>query len=571
MDYRSNYEEWLSEPSLDADTRAELAAIANNPAETEDRFYRELSFGTAGLRGLIGAGTNRMNVYVVRRATQGLADWLCQREDAAGRGVCIAYDSRRCSKEFARETAAVLAHNGIRAYLFSTLHAVPQLSFTLRQLGCIAGVVVTASHNPKEYNGYKVYWEHGGQVTPAQADEILACIDRVGMFEARADYESPLIVPVGEKEDEAYYAASESVMLRREAVLHTGARLRLVYTPLFGTGRVPVTALLLRAGLTSVTLVNEQAEPNGEFPGLAAPNPEDPDAFKLAIACAEKNGATVCLATDPDADRLGVAVKAGAGDWALLSGNQIGCLLLEHILSSLSEKRQLPENGAVVKSIVSTPLADAICSAYGVTLVNVMTGFRFISEKIDAWQKSGEKSFLFGFEESFGFLAGGFSRDKDAILAALLVAETCVVCQNRGMTLYDMLEGVYQKYGYYREKARSYTLSGKTGLERIAACMETLRTAPPARIGGEDVVRFEDYKARSARTADGPAEPLELPSADMLRFCLSSGAWIIVRPSGTEPKLKLYVSAGNASRSEADAQLERLLRDMDERIENELK
>lgn len=562
MDSQRNYETWLQEPGLSDEARAELLAIADNPAEIEERFYRELSFGTAGLRGIMGQGINRMNVPVVRRATQGLADYLKRDGSAGKRGVCIACDTRHNSELFARETAAILAANGIRAYLFDTPHAVPQLSYALQRLNCAAGVVITASHNAKEYNGYKVYAAHGGQVSPAQADDILACIERVDMFGPQPAYDSPLIQRIGEKEDEAYYAAAESVMLKREAVLHTGSRLKLVYTPLHGTGRVPVVALLKRAGIVNVSLVPEQAAPDGDFPTVAAPNPEDPAAFRLAIPLADAEGATVCLATDPDADRLGVAVKTRAGEWVLLTGNQIACILLEHILSSLSEQDRLPAGGTVIKSIVSTPLADAICQAYGVALENVMTGFRFISEKIDAWQKNGEKTFLFGFEESFGFLAGGFSRDKDAVLSALLVAEACVVCNNRGLSLYDMLQEIYQKYGYYKEDAAAYTLDGKAGTERIRACMERLREQPAGQIGGDPVLRFEDYRSRSVKTALGETEPLSLPQADMLRFVLASGATIAVRPSGTEPKLKLYISVSAREEAAAEAQLSRLSADI---------
>ena len=566
MDSQRTYQKWLEEPTLSDEARAELLAIADDPAEIEERFYRDLSFGTAGLRGIMGQGTNRMNVPVVRRATQGLADYLKREAGAAERGVCIAYDTRHHSEEFAKETAAVLAANGIKAYRFDTPHAVPQLSYALQRLDCAAGVVITASHNPKEYNGYKVYAAHGGQVSPAQADEILACIERVDMFSPAPAYDSPLIQHIGAAEDEAYYAAAESVMLKREALRHTGARLKIVYTPLYGTGRVPVAALLTRAGITNLSLVEEQAEPDGAFPGVAAPNPEDPAAFSLAIARADREGAAVCLATDPDADRLGVAVRTRSGEWALLTGNQIGCVLLEHILSSLSEQGRLPANGAVIKSIVSTSLADTICAAYGVALENVMTGFRFISEKIDAWQKSGEKTFLFGFEESFGFLAGGFSRDKDAILSALLVAEACVVCQNRGLTLYDMLQEIYQKYGYHKEEAVSYTLEGKAGTERIRACMEHLREKPLTEIGGDPVLRLEDYRSRSAKNARGETEPLSLPQADMLRYVLQSGATIAVRPSGTEPKLKLYISASAPGEADAGARLQRLSADIRGRV-----
>ena len=570
MEARQLYGKWLEESCLDAEARAELLAIRDDPAEIEERFYCELTFGTAGLRGVLGQGTNRMNVYVVRRATQGLAMFLQRDPDAAACGVCVAFDTRRCSEEFARETAAVLASCGIRVYLFSTPHSVPQLSAALRRLGCAAGVVITASHNPSQYNGYKVYAAHGGQAGPAEAEEILTCISRVDMFSAKPAYDSPLIQQIGPEEDEYYYAAAMRLMLCPETVRQQGEGLKIVYTPLHGTGRVPVTDLLARAGVTKVLVVPEQAEPDGNFPTVGAPNPEDPAAFTLAIALAEKSGATVCLATDPDADRLGVAVKNNAGEWVLLAGNQIGCLLLEHILSNLSRQGRLPENGAVVKSLVSTQLADAVCAAYGVALVNVMTGFRFISEKIDAWQKSGEKTFLFGFEESFGFLAGGLSRDKDAILSALMVAEICAVCQAKGQTLYDMLQGLYARYGYFREKTVSYTLDGKEGLARIRSCMANLRGAPAREIAKERVLRFEDYQARAVTDERGRMTPLAIPKADILRYVLASGATVVVRPSGTEPKLKLYIGANAKEETAAELCLERVLADMDARVRAEL-
>ena len=421
------YESWKNEPSLDAAAKAELTAIEHDHGEIEERFYRELEFGTAGLRGIIGAGTNRMNAYVVRRATQGLCDYLATVPGAKERGVCVAYDSRLFSEEFAKQTACVLAGNGVKTYLFTTLHSVPQLSFAVRHLGCMAGVVITASHNPKQYNGYKVYWAYGGQVAPEQAEEIFQKIQQVKMFSASVcDFEEAVhderIVLVGSEEDEAYYAATAGLLLSPELLRKYGGSLPIVYTPLHGSGAVPVRELLKRVGLSSVTVVPEQAAPDGTFPTVTAPNPEDPSAFRLAIALAEKVRARVCLATDPDADRLGVAVKTANNEWVTLTGNQIGCILLEHILSTMSAQGKLPANGVVIKSIVSTRLADAICKAYGVELENVMTGFRFIGEMVDEYQTGGEKTFLFGFEESFGFLVGGLARDKDAVCAAMFAA-----------------------------------------------------------------------------------------------------------------------------------------------------
>lgn len=568
MDTRSIYESWLKEPSLDAATRKELLSIQNDAAEIEERFYRELEFGTAGLRGVLGAGTNRMNVYVVRRATQGLADYLLECPGAKERGVCIAYDSRIRSDEFARETARVLAASGIRTYLFSTLHSVPQLSFAVRHLDCMAGVVITASHNPKQYNGYKVYWAYGGQAAPEQASAIYEKMQAVPMFSARlCNYEEAVasgsIRLIGEEEDEAYYAASEGLLLDPDLVRRRGAALSIVYTPLHGTGAVPVRELLNRVGVTNVVTVAEQAVPDGTFPTVTAPNPEDPNAFRLAIALAEKTGARVCLATDPDADRLGIAVKTRDDRWQTLTGNQIGCILLEHILSSLKRLNRLPKNGVVIKSIVSTRLADAIAAAYGVSLEDVLTGFRFIGEKVDEYQSSGEKTFLFGFEESFGFLAGGLARDKDAVSSAMLAAEACIVYAERGMTLSDALDEIYKTYGFYSESVKAYTLEGKEGMEKIAACMKRLREDPPKMSANRNVLSLEDYLARRAIAADGTQSELLLPKNDTLRWLLEDDSWIVVRPSGTEPKLKLYIGARAKTKDALDQALAELLVDVD--------
>ena len=576
METRSVYESWLNEPTLDEATRAELLTISLDAPEIEERFYRELEFGTAGLRGIIGAGTNRMNVYVVRRATQGLANFLLTCENAKERGVCIAYDSRLFSPEFAKETACVLAANGIKTFLFSTLHSVPQLSFAVRHLNCMAGVVITASHNPSKYNGYKVYWAYGGQAAPEQASAIFDEIQRVPMFSPNAmDYDTAIasgaITLVGAAEDEAYYAATEGLLLEPDLVRRRGGDLPIVYTPLHGSGAVPVRELLSRVGLTNVTTVPEQAEPDGRFPTVTAPNPEDPNAFRLAIALAEEKGARVCLATDPDADRLGVAVKTKANEWVTLTGNQIGCILLQHILSSLSRQKRLPKNGVVIKSIVSTRLADAICAAYGVALENVMTGFRFIGEKVDEYQTSGEKTFLFGFEESFGFLAGGIARDKDAVCAAMLAAEACIVYAERGMTLSDALDEIYATYGFYSESVKSYTLEGKEGMEKIAGAMASLRENPPKAFASTKVVIAEDYLARRCERSDGTVCEIALPKSDTLRWLLSDESWIVIRPSGTEPKLKLYIGARAKTKEQLDSTLTALMQDVDGLLKGYLK
>jgi phosphoglucomutase len=576
METRSVYESWLNEPTLDETTRAELRAISTDAPEIEERFYRELEFGTAGLRGILGAGTNRMNVYVVRRATQGLSNYLLTCPDAKERGVCIAYDSRLFSLEFAKETACVLAANGIRTYLFSTLHSVPQLSFAVRHLGCMAGVVITASHNPSKYNGYKVYWAYGGQAAPEQAAAIYDEIQRVPMFSPKlADYETAVaagqITLVGAEEDEAYYSATEALLLEPDLVRRKGGDLPIVYTPLHGTGAVPVRELLSRVGLTNVITVPEQSAPDGHFPTVTAPNPEDPNAFRLAIALAEEKGARVCLATDPDADRLGIAVKTKSNEWQTLTGNQIGCILLEHILSSMSRQKRLPDNGVVIKSIVSTRLADAICAAYGVALENVMTGFRFIGEKVDEYQTSGEKTFLFGFEESFGFLAGGLARDKDAVSSAMLAAEACISYAERGMTLSDALDEIYATYGFYSESVKSYTLEGKEGMEKIAGAMAKLRANPPKAFADTAVVISEDYLARSCEREDGTVCEIALPKSDTLRWLLADDSWIVIRPSGTEPKLKLYIGARDKTKAQLEAKLALLMQHVDALLKGYLK
>ncbi len=568
MDYRTRALEWKQQ--ADEETKRQLSSMTE--AETEESFYTELAFGTAGLRGIIGPGTNRINAYVVRRATQGLSDYLCSIPGAKERGVAIAYDSRLYSDAFALETALVLANNGIRAYLFERLHAVPQLSFAVRHFHCIAGVVITASHNPPAYNGYKVYWEHGGQLGPVQADAVLEKISSVGYFEAVAmpkeeALQKGLLTMIGHEVDEAYYAATTTLLLQPELLRTHGNELNIVYTPLHGSGNIPVREILKRVGVGNVQVVEEQAEPDPRFPTVKAPNPEDPNAFTLAMKRANETGADCILATDPDADRLGIAVREKNGAFTVLSGNQIGCLLLHYMLSTLHAQEKLPKNALVVKSIVSSCLADAICARFGVEIDDVLTGFRFISEKVDECQRTGERTFLFGFEESYGFLAGGFSRDKDAICAAMLAAELCTAYAVKHMTLKDALNEVYRTYGYYKESVKSYTLSGKAGMEKIAAAMQALRSSPLFTLGTIRVEAVEDYKTRKKQVlATGEQTPLMLPSSDMIRLLLEGGAWVVVRPSGTEPKLKLYIGANAPTEPEVDALLDELLTDADAKL-----
>lgn len=565
--YREQYRRWLDEPALDPSLKAELLSIEGDEKEQEERFYTELSFGTAGLRGILGAGTNRMNIPVVRRATEGLARYLktcgaCKEE--SGRGVAIAYDSRHMSAEFAMETALVLAQNGVKAYLFESLRPVPLLSFTLRHLGCIAGVVITASHNPPQYNGYKVYWEDGGQCGPEQAAEILKEIAAVPYFAARPMEEnaakaSGLLTMIGAEADEAYYAATQTLLQHPALLREKGKALNIVYTPLHGSGRVPVETLLSRVGVLNVSVVKEQAEPDGAFPTVKAPNPEDPNALRLAIELAQQVHADVVLGTDPDADRLGVAVRPKGGAFKVLTGNQIGSLLLHYILSSLAQKGELPKNGLVVKSIVSTRMADAICAHFSVQIEDVLTGFRFISEKIEEAASTGERKFLFGFEESFGFLAGGFSRDKDAVCAAMLLSEACVYYREQGKTLYDVLQEMYATYGFHKDAVKSYTLMGKAGVEKIQSAMKALRKNPIAELAGIKVEASEDFsKDERVDQKTGAVQKIGLPPSDVLRYFLEGGAWVCVRPSGTEPKLKLYLGASAALEKDSDALLERL-------------
>ncbi len=561
MNATERYTLWLNSPEIDEQTKAELRSIANDPHEIEERFYTELEFGTAGLRGILGAGDNRMNVYNVRKATEGLARYLSESVKGQAR-VCIAYDSRHCSDLFARESACVLAAHGIQVFLYSTLHSVPQLSFTILELKCDAGIVITASHNPPKYNGYKVYGPSAGQAAPDLAEEITRHIRAVeGFRTGYKPYEKAVkdgsIVLIGEDVDEIYYQKTMTLLTQPELVKEKGKNLKLVYTPLHGSGNVPVREILKRIGVTNVTVVKEQEAPDGDFPTVKAPNPEDPNAFTLAFRYAEQVGATVIIGTDPDSDRLGLAVKKTDGDWAVLTGNQIGAILIHSLLSSYQATGNLPKNGLVVRSIVSTQLADAICAAFGVELHEVLTGFRFIAEQIAECERTKAHTFLFGFEESFGFLAGSFARDKDAVCAAMLVAEACVVCAEKGMTLYDALMEIYETYGFYREKVKSYTLEGKAGIEAIQNAMALLRKTTPETVANVAIAKAEDFLK---------PEETGLPKSNVLRFTLSDGAWVTVRPSGTEPKLKLYIGAHAETDAAVQKRLDELMNDMDAKL-----
>ncbi|OUM99261.1 MAG: phosphoglucomutase [Paenibacillaceae bacterium ZCTH02-B3] len=547
---------WLEDPAVDEATKEELRAVADDPREVEDRFFRDLEFGTGGLRGVMGAGTNRMNRYVIGRATQGLAEDLLER--AGGREaplVVIAHDSRRNSAEFALEAACVLAGNGIRVRLFRGLRPTPQLSFAVRDLGAAAGIVITASHNPPEYNGYKVYASDGGQLLPDDAKRLTARIERVSFDRVRRlspeEAEARgLLEWLDEEADRRYVDAVLAQSLRPELLKGGAAEaLTIVYTPLHGAGNVPVRETLRRAGFTRVHVVAEQEKPDGAFPTVKSPNPEERGAFDLAIAQAERLGADLVLGTDPDADRLGVVVKNEEGRYVVLSGNQTGALIVHYLLTTLKEQGRLPANGAVVKTVVTGEMGADIARSFGCRVFNTLTGFKYIGEKITQFERTGEHTFLFGYEESYGYLAGTYARDKDAVVAALLVCEAAAYWKSKGKSLYGVLLDLYERYGAYLERLESRTLKGKDGLERIRAIMEDWRSRPPAEVAGVRVSGTEDYK-------DGLNG---LPPENALKFLLEDGSWFCLRPSGTEPKIKIYFGVRRKELKEAEDALERLV------------
>ena len=558
MDVQAAYEQWLRDFADDPETVAELESIRSDSAEIEDRFYTELSFGTAGMRGVLGAGTNRMNRYNVRRATCGLAAYLKQQPGAAERGVVIAYDSRRFSALFARETALVLCQEGVHAYLFDALRPVPILSYAVRHLGAAAGVVITASHNPPQYNGYKVYGADGAQLGPEAAAGVTACIRALSYADCRLMEEDEarakgLLHIIGDREvDDDYIAQVKTLCVNPEMLAREGGSLSIVYTPLHGSGNVPVRRILQEVGITHVAVVKEQELPDPDFSTLKVPNPEDPAAFTLAIRLADEVGADVVFGTDPDCDRLGVAVRDREGKFQLLTGNQIGCVLLHYILSSRKAQGALPANGAAVKSIVSTSLANRICEDFGVTMFETLTGFKFIGEKIQQFQDTGSHTFLFGFEESYGFLSSTFVRDKDGVNASLLIAELAAACKAQGITLYDRLQEIFARYGTFVDRVVSTTLPGKDGVARMQQIMKELRAEAPKELAGLKVTAVRDY-LRGVRVENGVETPTGLPASDVLYFELEGGSWVCVRPSGTEPKIKLYVNTNAPDAAQAQA------------------
>lgn len=544
-----NYLAWLENSYIDEDTKEELRQIKNNKKEIIERFYKNLEFGTGGLRGLLGAGTNRMNTYTVRRATQGLADYINSKgQEAKDRGVVIAYDSRRMSREFSEEAALVLGANGIKAYLFRNLHATPQLSFAIRYLHCIAGIVITASHNPAEYNGYKVYWEDGGQITTNLAQAITESIEKIidylsiSVLTQEEAINQGLLVYLDEHVDDKYMEEVKHQSLRGDIVTKVTDEFKVVFTPLHGTGNIPVRRVLREIGFNHVFVVPEQELPDSEFPTVEYPNPEDKKAFTLAIDFAKAKGAHLIIGTDPDCDRVGVVVKDTHGEYILLTGNQTGTLLVEYILTALKETKSLPENGVIVKTIVTGEMGTSIAQDYGVDMINVLTGFKYIGEKIKEFEETGEKAFVFGFEESYGYLAGTYARDKDAVVASMLICEMAAYYYSKGMTLYEALMELYDKYGYFVEDIKSITVEGKEGLEKMNVIMEHFRNEPPERIADNRVVCLEDYQSQQRIYMDKSKARgiIRLPQANVIKFILENSGWVCLRPSGTEPKLKIY-------------------------------
>lgn len=554
--------DWLSNPYFDESTKAELSELNDN--EIKERFYKDLEFGTAGLRGIIGAGVNRMNIYVVRKTTQGLANYI-KKQGGAAKGVVIAYDSRRMSPEFAREAALCLAANQIKAYIFESLRPTPELSFAVRELGCIAGINITASHNPPEYNGYKVYWEDGAQITPPHDSGIMNEVKAV------TDYARVLTMPlleaeasgcykvIGQEIDDKYIDALKGQVKEWDAIAQVGDTIKIVYTPLHGTGNIPVRRVLKEIGFSNVHVVPEQELPDGEFPTVSYPNPESEEAFDLALTLGKEIDADLLLATDPDADRLGVYVKDQNGEYHPLTGNMSGCLLGEYTIGRTKALKGLPEDGCLIKTIVTTNMADAIAGYYHVGLIECLTGFKYIGQKILEFERSGKGTYLFGFEESYGCLIGTYARDKDAIVASMALCEAAAYYKTQGKTLWDAMMDMYERYGYYRDDITSIALSGIEGITKIQAILESFRNNPPKEIGGHKVLAVRDYQKDTILNLEtGSIKPTGLPASNVLYYEMADDAWVCVRPSGTEPKIKFYCSVKGTSLEDAKDQCEAL-------------
>lgn len=571
MNYKEIYTRWLESKAIDEDTRAELSGIASDEKEIEERFYRYLEFGTAGMRGVLGAGTNRMNIYMVRRASQGVSEHLkTLGERAMKKGVLIGYDTRHFSRRFAEETACVLIANGIKVYLFDTVHSVPEVSFGIRTLGCAAGVMITASHNPKEYNGYKVYGADGGQLPPDAAKSVISAIDSLDIFDDikvctyQEAEKSGLLEIVGEALNRQFLEQIETQRLNPDAVKKVSDSFNIIYTPFHGTGSRPVQAILKKIGFDNLLVVKEQDTEDGDFPTVKSPNPEDKEGFTLAIEMAKQNNVDLIIGTDPDCDRVGIVVRDADGIYRTLTGNQTGALLCEYILESKSKNGTLPENGVIIKTIVTTELAAAIAKAYNIEIMNVLTGFKYIGEKMTEFAETGSHTYLIGFEESYGYLVGTHARDKDGVVASMLIAEMAAYYKSKGLSLYEQLLSIYKKYGYFCEKTVSFTMPGKDGMAKMAELLSGIRNNPPKTVNGKAVVSVWDYNAQTITNSDGTSGIIEgLPKSDVLKFNMDGKKeYFIIRPSGTEPKIKFYIAANAESMSAAEDRVEAILADL---------
>ncbi|HHL0973421.1 phospho-sugar mutase [Bacillus thuringiensis] len=574
MNWKQEFSRWLSYAQLDAELKEQLENMKQDEKKIEDSFYKNLEFGTGGMRGELGAGTNRLNVYTVRKATKGLASFIEKLgEEAKKRGVVVAYDSRHKSPEFAMEVAATLGARGITTYVFESLRPTPVLSFAVRHLHTVSGIVLTASHNPPEYNGYKVYGEDGGQLPPKEADELISYVNAVEdeLTVEVADVEQlkadGLLHIIGQEVDDAYAAELNNVIINKEMVQKAGKDLKIVFTPLHGTSNISVRRGLKEVGFTDVTVVKEQELPDPNFSTVKSPNPEEHAAFEYAIRDGEKVGADVLIATDPDADRLGVAVRNHNGEFQVLTGNQTGALMLDYLLSQKKENGTLPENGVVLKTIVTSEIGRTIAKAYGLDTIDTLTGFKFIGEKIRQYEESGQYEFQFGYEESYGYLIRPFCRDKDAVQSVLFACEVAAYYKSQGKTLYDGLLEVFEKYGFFREDLVSLTLKGKDGAEQIQEMMATFRENPPKEVAGLTVVAVEDYKASIVTSLqDGHKEEIHLPKSNVLKYQLEDGSWFCLRPSGTEPKIKFYFGVKDSSLQNSEQKLLTIKEDIMNRL-----
>lgn len=571
--YKEKYNEWINSDIINEEIKDELKNIKDEK-EIEDRFYKDLDFGTGGLRGIIGAGSNRMNIYTVSKATQGFANYL--NESFENPSVAVAYDSRNMSKEFATAAALTLCANGVKVFLYESLRPTPVLSFAVRHLKCKGGIVVTASHNPKQYNGYKVYDEFGGQVTDEKANKIISLVNEVkdfSMIKNMSEEEAlnkGLLVYIGEDVDKAYIDEVKNLTIRKELVKEKAKDLKIIYTPIHGSGNIPVRRVLSELGYSNVKVVKEQEEPNGNFPTAPYPNPEMPQVFELALEMAKQESPDIIFGTDPDCDRIGVVVKESNGEFKVLTGNQTGLLLTHYVLSALKETNSLPENGVVIKTIVTTEGARKIAEDFGIELMDVLTGFKYIGEKIREFRESGDKKYLFGFEESYGYLAGEFVRDKDAVIASMLIAEMTLYYKEQGMSLYEALIKLYEKYGFYKETLISIELEGKEGQEKIASCIDALRNSPIESVEGVKISTKLDYKL-SLEESNGVKSEIKLPKSNVLKYILEDGSSFVVRPSGTEPKMKIYLAVKGSSLENAESEIERFKSKVMEIINEKLK